>query len=79
MLKSINLSSLSPTADSATASVSSYGGVSSVATLDLGTKPMTIRQFTSWATLERADPESLVNKLREVQRGKQHHPRRCIP
>jgi len=66
MLKSINLSSLSPTADSATASVSSYGGVSSVATLDLGTKPMTIRQFTSWATLERADPESLVNKLREV-------------
>ncbi|OLQ05734.1 L-arabinolactonase [Symbiodinium microadriaticum] len=28
---------------------------------------MTIRQFTSWATLERADPETLVNKLREVE------------
>ena len=71
MLKSINLSNLSPTSDgaTATASVSSYGGISSVATLDLGAKPMTIRQFTSWATLERADPETLVNKLREVQQS----------
>ncbi|CAE6961526.1 Hcn4 [Symbiodinium natans] len=63
MLKFVNL--LPPT-NSVTASVSSrVSSVSSVATAE-APKPMTISQFTSWATVERADPEGFVTKLREV-------------
>ena len=67
MLKYINLT---PPADSfATASVSSYGGLSSSCTGDTEPKPMSIRQFVSWVTAEHAlDPDALAGKLREARK-----------